>query len=55
MTIFKVYLKKSNHSGSMDKLWDVQQIEASDETELDNKIGKLLKKGWKVFKINKLS
>ncbi len=54
MVNYKVYVKKTSSSGAMDKLWDVVTVEAENEEELNNKITELFKKGWKVFRINKL-
>ncbi|WEU40845.1 MAG: hypothetical protein OdinLCB4_002710 [Candidatus Odinarchaeum yellowstonii] len=54
MPSYKVYVKKTGSPGTMDKLWDVVTVEAETEEELNNKINELFKKGWKVFRINKI-
>jgi len=54
MTGYKVYVKKTGSMGSMEKLWDVIPVEAETEEELNSKISELSKKGWKVFRINKM-
>ncbi len=54
MVAYKVYVKKIGSTGTMDKLWDVVTVEAESEEELNNKIDELFKRGWKVFRINKI-
>ena len=55
MVEYKVYLKKSGSFGSMDKLWDVVKIQAENEKELESQLKNLTKKGWKIFKVDKVT
>jgi hypothetical protein len=54
MLNYKVYLKKSGLSSSMDKLWDVIQVKAENDNELKKELDNLAKKGWKIFKVIKI-